>query len=55
MRIIKRECPDEYDSFMSCLDANPGKPENCLTLKQEMFDCGKAGFKKANSDPNYIY
>jgi hypothetical protein len=55
MLIVKKECPPEYDAFMSCLDNNPGKPEKCLTLRQEMFECGKAGFKKANSDPGYTY
>lgn len=55
MLIVKKECPDEYGSFMSCLDNNPGKPENCLSLRQEMFECGKGGFKKANTDPDYTY
>jgi hypothetical protein len=26
-----------------------------MSLRQEMFECGKTGFKKANSDPDYIY
>ena len=55
MLIIKKECPDEFGDFMSCLDNNPGKPENCLSLRQAMFECGKGGFKKANTDPDYTY
>ena len=55
MLIVKKECPPEFDAFMSCLDSNPGKPENCLNLRQVMFECGKAGFKKANTDVDYHY
>ena len=55
MLIVKKECPAEFDTFMDCLDKNPGKPENCVQLREKMFDCGKSGFKKANSDPEYIY
>jgi len=55
MLIVKKECPPEYEAFVGCLEANPGKPENCTSFRQEMFECGKAGFKKANSDPDYTY
>ena len=55
MLIMKKECPAEYETFMDCLDKNPGKPENCLNLRQELFDCGKPGIKKANTDPDYTY
>lgn len=55
MLIVKKECPPEYEAFIGCLEANPGKPENCMSFRQEMFECGKAGFKKANSDPDYTY
>lgn len=40
---------------MECLDNNPGKPENCLSLRDKMFECGKSGFKKANTDVDYSY
>ncbi len=55
MLIVKKECPPEYDAFMACLEANPGKPENCTSFRQSLFECGKGGFKKANSDPDYTY
>jgi len=55
MLIMKKECPGEYDGFMGCLEANPGKPEKCLNMRQELFECGKPGIKKANSDPTYVY
>ena len=55
MRIVRKECPDDYEKFMSCLENNPGKPENCLSLRDAMFECGKSGFKKANTDMDYTY
>lgn len=55
MLIVKKECPDEYNTFIDCLEANPGKPENCATLRYAMFDCGKTGFKKANTEAGYTY
>lgn len=55
MQIVKKECPPEFDAFTSCIDNNPGKPENCINLRQALFECGKAGIKKANTDPDYTY
>jgi len=55
MKIIKKECPDEFHAFQDCVVNNSSAPEKCLTLRFEMFECGKAGFKKANSDANYVY
>lgn len=55
MRIVQKECPDEFGSFKDCLVKNASKPEACISLKQAMFECGKTGFKKANTDANYIY
>jgi hypothetical protein len=55
MLIVKKECPPEYDAFISCLENNPAQPEVCVPLRQALFDCGKGGFKKANSDPDYVY
>lgn len=55
MLIIRKECPDDYVRFQDCLAANPSSPELCLNLRNELFECGKGGFKKANSDPNYVY
>jgi hypothetical protein len=55
MLIVQKECPPEFEKFTECLDKNPGKPENCISLRQALFECGKGGFKKANSDPTYVY
>jgi hypothetical protein len=55
MMIVRKECPGEFDEYMSCLEQNPTAPENCNKLKESMFECGKGGYKKANTDPDYTY
>lgn len=55
MRIVEKECPAEFNVFKECIAKNAAKPELCVNDKQTMFECGKAGFKKANTDPNYVY
>ena len=55
MRIVKKECPPEYDAYMSCLEANAEKPEVCKPLREVLFECGRPGFYKANTDETYEY
>ena len=55
MLIVKKECPPEFGAFSSCLENNPGKPELCASFREALFECGKGGIKKANSDPDYVY
>ena len=33
MRIVKKECPPEFDEYMGCLEKNPGKAENCIKFR----------------------
>jgi len=40
---------------MDCLSKNPTNPDACKSQKEALFDCGKPGFKKANTDPDYEY
>ena len=40
---------------MTCVSTNQSKPELCLPLREQLYECGKPGFKKANTDPNYEY
>lgn len=40
---------------MACVEKNPDNTDVCKPLRQELFDCGRPGFKKANTDPNYEY
>jgi len=55
MLIVKKECPDQFHSFRKCMDENSSKPEVCLSIREEMFTCGRQGFVKANTDPSYTY
>ena len=55
MRIAKKECPDEYDSYMDCLTVNAANPDKCIPLRDQLFVCGRPGFRKANTDPDYEY
>lgn len=40
---------------MDCLSKNAAKPELCVPIKEKLFECGRPGFKKANTDPDYEY
>jgi hypothetical protein len=33
MKIVKRECPPEFNDFISCLEKNAAKPDVCLPLR----------------------
>jgi hypothetical protein len=55
MRIVKKECPPEFEAFIDCLSKNSAKPELCVPIKEKLFECGRPGFKKANTDPDYEY
>ena len=55
MLIVKKECPDEFEKYTDCLTKNSANPDVCKNLKEELFICGKPGFKKANTDPTYTY
>ena len=55
IRIIMKECPDEYSTFKQCVKENDGKEAPCIDLKEKMNECGVEGFRKANKDPDYEY
>lgn len=55
MRIVRKECPAEYEVYMNCLSKNAANPDLCKKDKEDLFECGKPGFKKANTDITYEY
>jgi hypothetical protein len=55
MRISRKECPDEFEVYNSCLAENQSNPDACAPFKEALFECGKPGFVKANTDKDYEY
>lgn len=55
MRISRKECPDEYTDYTTCLTTNAANPDVCIPLREKLFACGKPGFRKANTDATYEY
>ena len=55
MLIVKKECPPEYNAYMACLEKNPDNPDLCKNFREALFECGRPGFYKANTDSTYEY
>mmetsp|Transcript_18881 Transcript_18881/g.26529 ORF Transcript_18881/g.26529 Transcript_18881/m.26529 type:complete len:90 (+) Transcript_18881:95-364(+) len=53
--ILKKECPDQYSTFSSCMKANDNDENICYEKKQALLECGGPAFRKANSDETYTY
>mmetsp|Transcript_11845 Transcript_11845/g.13641 ORF Transcript_11845/g.13641 Transcript_11845/m.13641 type:complete len:90 (+) Transcript_11845:43-312(+) len=54
-KILRKECPSEYDAFKICMKANGNDENKCWDLKQALEHCSVEAFKKVNSDPSYEY
>ncbi|KAM3128374.1 hypothetical protein pb186bvf_019502 [Paramecium bursaria] len=52
--ILKKECPDQYHDFHSCLKLTKDESK-CATQKEGLLECGKPAFRKANTTPGYEF
>ena len=52
MVIIKRECPDLFGAYKSCV-TEKGEAA-CADAKLDMMECGTEAFRVVNTNPDYV-